>query len=64
MPKKKFNNKIYNTKYSAAYLAWKYFYKDKKMDEGAADKSLKKKSEESDISFSILKKVYSRGDFK
>jgi hypothetical protein len=42
-------------------ISFTKFYKDKKMNEGAADKSLKKKSEASGISFSILKKVYSRG---
>ena len=42
-------------------MSFTNFYKDKKMDEGKADVSLKKKSEESDISFSILKKVYNRG---
>ena len=42
-------------------MSFTNFYKDKKMDEGAADKSLKKKAEASGMSFSILKKVYNRG---
>jgi len=42
-------------------MSFTNFYKDKKMDEGDADKSLKKKAEASGMSFSILKKVYNRG---
>ena len=42
-------------------MSFTNFYKDNKMDEGAADKSLKKKAEASGMSFSILKKVYNRG---
>ena len=42
-------------------MSFTNFYEDKKMDEGAADKSLKKKAEASGMSFSILKKVYNRG---
>ena len=42
-------------------MSFTNFYKDKKMNEDAADKSLKKKAEASGMSFSILKKVYNRG---
>ena len=42
-------------------MSFTNFYKDKKMNEDKADKSLKKKAEASGMSFSILKKVYNRG---
>lgn len=51
----------YKKMYGERKMSFTNFYKDKKMNEDKADKSLKKKAEASGMSFSILKKVYNRG---